>query len=145
MKAVHYRVTALAAVLTLLLSGCGKSEAPKGGGAPGGAPPPTEVAVVVAQPGEALLTKELPGRLQAWRTAQVRARVEGIVEQRLFEEGSDVKSGTPLYRIDARTYRTSNEAAKAELAAAKAVVNRYRPLVEMKAISYTHLTLPTKA
>ena len=57
------------------------------------------MAVVVAQPGEALLTKELPGRLQAWRTAQVRARVEGIVEQRLFEEGLDVKVGMPLYRI----------------------------------------------
>ena len=139
MKAVHYRVTALAAVLALLLSGCGKSEEPKGGGAPGGAPPPTEVAVVVAQPGEALLTKELPGRLQAWRTAQVRARVEGIVEQRLFEEGSDVKAGVPLYRIDARTYRTSHAAAKAELAAAQAVVNRYRPLVEMKAVSQQEL------
>ena len=95
--------------------------------------------MVVARPGEALLTKELPGRLQAWRTAQVRARVEGIVEQRLFEEGSDVKSGMPLYRIDARTYRTSNEAAKADLAAAKAVVNRYRPLVEMKAVSQQEL------
>ena len=140
MKAANYRTLVLAAALAALLSACGKSDAPAAGkpGA-GGAPPPTEVAVVVARPGEALLTKELPGRLQAWRTAQVRARVEGIVEQRLFEEGSDVKSGMPLYRIDARTYRTSNEAAKADLAAAKAVVNRYRPLVEMKAVSQQEL------
>lgn len=138
MKVVDYRVPALMALLALVLSACGKSEVPKAAGG-GAAPPPAEVAVVVARPGEALLTKELPGRLQAWRTAQVRARVEGIVEQRLFEEGSDVKSGVPLYRIDARTYRTSHEAAKAELAAAKAVVNRYRPLVEMKAVSQQEL------
>ncbi len=139
MKPFAYRPIFIAAAVVVLLSACGKSEAPKQAGGPGGAPPPTEVSVVVAQPGEALLTKELPGRLQAWRTAQVRARVEGIVEQRLFEEGSDVKSGMPLYRIDARTYRTSNEAAKAELTAAKAVVNRYRPLVEMKAVSQQEL------
>jgi len=140
MKVVDYRAPALAAFLALLLSACGKSEAPKpAAGGPGAAPPPTEVAVVVARQGEALLTKELPGRLQAWRTAQVRARVEGIVEQRHFVEGSDVKAGAPLYRIDARTYRTSFEAAKADAAAARAVVNRYRPLVEMKAVSQQEL------
>jgi membrane fusion protein (multidrug efflux system) len=139
MKPFAYRSIFVAAAVAMVLSACGKSEAPKQAAGPGGAPPPTEVAVVIARPGEALLTKELPGRLQAWRTAQVRARVEGIVEQRLFEEGSDVKSGMPLYRIDARTYRTSHEAAKADLAAAKAVVNRYRPLVEMKAVSQQEL------
>lgn len=141
MKTSSYRILALAAALAAVLSACGKSDNKPGAGGPGpgGAPPPAEVAVVVARQGEALLTKELPGRLQAWRTAQVRARVEGIVEQRHFVEGSDVKAGAPLYRIDARTYRTSYEAAKAELAAAKAVVNRYRPLVEMKAVSQQEL------
>ena len=139
MKVAPYQTLALVAALAALLSACGKSDAPAAAGPGAGGPPPTEVSVVVAQPGEALLTKELPGRLQAWRTAQVRARVEGIVEQRLFEEGSDVKSGMPLYRIDARTYRTSDAAAKAELAAARAVVNRYRPLVEMKAVSQQEL------
>ncbi len=136
-----YRSLLVMAGLSLMLGACGKSEAPKGAPAgPGaGAPPPPEVAVVEARQGEALLTKDLPGRLQAWRTAQVRARVEGIVEKRQFVEGSDVKSGAPLYQIDARTYRTSFEAAKAEVAAAKAVVNRYRPLVEMKAVSQQEL------
>jgi len=131
----------LAAGLALLLGACGKSEAPKGApaGAGAGAPPPPEVAVVEARQGEALLTKDLPGRLQAWRTAQVRARVEGIVEKRHFVEGSDVQAGAPLYQIDARTYRTNFEAAKADLAAARAVVNRYRPLVEMKAVSQQEL------
>ena len=134
----------LTTALTLMLAACGKSEPPKAAG-PGGpagagmAPPPAEVAVVEARAGEAVLTKDLPGRLQAWRTAQVRARVEGIVEKRLFAEGSDVHAGAPLYQIDARTYRTIFEAAKADLAAAKAVVGRYRPLVDMKAVSQQEL------
>jgi membrane fusion protein (multidrug efflux system) len=139
MKPFAYRSIFVAASLAVMLSACGKSEAPQQAAGPGGAPPPTEVAVVIARPGEALLTKELPGRLQAWRTAQVRARVEGVVEKRHFVEGSDVKAGAPLYRIDARTYRTSYEAAKADAAAARAVVNRYRPLVEMKAVSQQEL------
>lgn len=141
MKTPSYPSFVAVAALALLLSACGKSEAPKAAGpaAGGGAPPPAEVAVVEAKQGEALLTKDLPGRLQAWRTAQVRARVEGIVEKRHFVEGSDVKAGAPLYQIDARTYRTNYEAAKADMAAAKAVVNRYRPLVEMKAVSQQEL------
>ncbi len=140
MSTSPHRSLTLLLSAALLLSACGKSEAPKpAAGGPGGAPPPAEVAVVVARQGEALLTKDLPGRVQAWRTAQVRARVEGIVEQRHFVEGSDVKAGMPLYRIDARTYRTTFEAAKADVAAARAVVNRYRPLVEMKAVSQQEL------
>lgn len=130
----------LAGALSLLLGACGKTEAPATGPAgAAAAPPPPEVAVIEARQGEALLTKDLPGRLQAWRTAQVRARVEGIVEKRLFAEGSDVRAGAPLYQIDARTYRTNYEAAKADLAAAKAVVDRYRPLAEMKAVSQQEL------
>lgn len=141
MKTRTYRSVLAVTALALLLSACGKSEAPKPGGPAAGAggPPPAEVAVVEARQGEALLTKDLPGRLQAWRTAQVRARVEGIVEKRHFVEGSDVKAGAPLYQIDARTYRTTYEAAKADVAAARAVVNRYRPLAEMKAVSQQEL------
>jgi membrane fusion protein (multidrug efflux system) len=129
---------ALAISLPVFLAACGKSEATAAAGGPP-AMPPMEVSVVIASPGEALLTKELPGRLQAWRTAQVRARVEGIVEERLFNEGSEVKAGMPLYRIDARTYKTTYAAAKADLIAAQAVVNRYRPLVEIKAVSQQEL------
>ncbi|EYC51599.1 hemolysin D [Hylemonella gracilis str. Niagara R] len=129
---------ALAISVPVLLAACGKSEATAAAGGPP-AMPPMEVSVVIASPGEALLTKELPGRLQAWRTAEVRARVEGIVEERLFNEGSEVKAGMPLYRIDARTYKTTYAAAKADLIAAQAVVNRYRPLVEIKAVSQQEL------
>ena len=139
MKHHPHRSLLAAAVLALLLSACGKSEAPKGAPPAGAAPPPPEVAVVEARLGEALLTKDLPGRVQAWRTAQVRARVEGIVEQRHFVEGSDVRAGTPLYQIDARTYRTTQAAARADVDAARAVVNRYRPLAEMKAVSQQEL------
>lgn len=140
MTTTAHRPLLVAAALALLLGACGKTPTPQAGPAGAGAmPPPPEVAVIEARQGEALLTKDLPGRVQAWRTAQVRARVEGIVEKRLFVEGSDVKAGAPLYQIDARTYRTNYEAAKADLAAAKAVVDRYRPLVEMKAVSQQEL------
>ncbi len=77
-----------------LLAACspdGKS-APAGAGAAGAMPPP-EVEVVQLGRSSATLTQELPGRVIAVRTAQVRARVEGIVEKRLFEEGSDVRAG----------------------------------------------------
>ncbi len=139
MKHHPHRSLLAAAVLAVLLSACGKSEAPKGAPPAGATPPPPEVAVVEARLGEALLTKDLPGRVQAWRTAQVRARVEGIVEQRHFVEGSDVRAGMPLYQIDARTYRTTQAAARADVDAARAVVNRYRPLAEMKAVSQQEL------
>ncbi len=85
--------------------------------------------------GEATLTQDLPGRLQAWRTAQVRARVEGIIEKRQFVEGSDVSAGTLLYQIDPRTYQTAFDAAKADVAAARLLVERYRPLLDIKAVS----------
>jgi membrane fusion protein (multidrug efflux system) len=123
--------------LPLLLAACGQGQqqAPAGmAGGPGAAPPP-EVEVMTVAAGSATLTRELPGRLQAVRTAQVRARVEGIVEKRLFAEGSDVKAGRPLFQLDARTYRTAAAAAEADLAVATQTVERYRPLLEMKAVS----------
>ncbi len=86
-------------------------------------------------PGTVTLTRDLPGRLQARRTAQVRARVAGIVEQRLFTEGSDVKAGTALFQIDPRTYRATRDAAVADVLAARLVVERYRPLLDIEAVS----------
>ena len=69
--------------LLLALAACGPQQAPAKGGPPGGMPPAT-VGVVTVQPGNVALTTELPGRLEAWRVAQVRARVPGIVAKRLF-------------------------------------------------------------
>lgn len=122
-------------VLSTLLSACnGKVGAPPPGG-PGAGMPPPEVEVITVDAGNATLTRDLTGRLQAYRTAQVRARVEGVVEKRLFKEGSEVKAGTSLYRIDARTYRATAEAARADLSIARQTVNRYRSLLDIKAVS----------
>jgi len=115
-------------------SGGGAPAGGKAGGPPGGMPPP-EVDVVTIAPGSALVTQDLPGRLEAYRSAQVRARVEGIVEKRLFAEGSDVKEGTTLFQIDPRNYAAAVEATKADVDAARLVVERYKPLLEIRAVS----------
>lgn len=124
-------------LLTVAVAACGgEQKGPGGPGAgPGGGMPPPEVDVVTVAPSSAIVTQELPGRLQAVRTAQVRARVEGIVEKRLFVEGSDVPAGAPLFKLDARTYRAAADSAAADVAVARQTVERYRPLLEMKAVS----------
>ncbi|MBI5658331.1 MAG: efflux RND transporter periplasmic adaptor subunit [Nitrosomonadales bacterium] len=117
-----------------LLSGCGSGEAQQKPASPAAAPPP-EVDVVTVAAGPAVLTQDLPGRLQAYRTAQVRARVEGIVEKRLFAEGSDVKAGDTLFQIDARNYQATYHSARADVAIARQTVERYKPLLDVKAVS----------
>lgn len=97
--------------------------------------PPPEVTVITVATSNATLTQDLPGRLQAIRSAQVRARVEGILEKRLYKEGSDITAGTPLFQIEPRTYQAAAAAAEAELAAAKATFERYKPLLETRAVS----------
>jgi membrane fusion protein, multidrug efflux system len=126
-------LTAMTVALSAMLAACGNGNAPAGG-AGAGAPPP-EVDVMAVAAGSATVTKDLPGRLQAWRTAQIRARVEGVVEKRTFVEGSDVKAGTPLFVIDPRSYRAAADAAKANVAVAKVTLERYKPLLEMRAVS----------
>ena len=82
--------------------------------------PAAQVGVVTVQPGTVALSTELPGRLEAWRSAQVRARVTGIVQKRLFTEGSDVKAGQSLFQLDATTYRATLDSALATQAKAEA-------------------------
>jgi len=127
-------------LLTSLLAGCGGGDKPAAGG-PGAGMPPPEVDVITVGRGSATLTQDLPGRLQAYRTAEVRARVEGIIEKRLFEEGSEVKAGTPLFYIDAHTYKATAAAAKADLAVARQNVARYQPLLAIKAVSQQEFDL----
>ena len=122
--------------LIALISGCSGGDKPAAGPGPGAAmPPPPEVDVITVAPGNATLTRDLPGRLQAYRTAQVRARVEGIVEKRLFQEGSEVKAGESLFQINARTYKAAAASARADLEIARQNVERYKPLLEIKAVS----------
>jgi membrane fusion protein (multidrug efflux system) len=104
--------------------------------------PPPEVAVVTVAPREVGLVTELPGRLEASRVAQVRARAAGIVQKRLFREGSDVRAGQPLFRIDPAPYAAASASAQAalmraqaNLGQASALARRYQPLVEANAIS----------
>lgn len=122
--------------LIALLSACGgKGDKPATPGGPGAAMPPPEVEVITVTSGSATLTQDLPGRLQAYRTAQVRARVEGVVDKRLFQEGSEVKAGASLYQINARIYKAAAAAAKSDLASARQTMERYKPLLEIKAVS----------
>jgi len=121
-------------LLALSLAACGGGD--KKAGAPAAAmPPPPEVEVVTIATGNATYTRDLPGRVQAFRTAQVRARVDGVIEQRLFKEGSDVIEGMQLFRIDSRSYRAAAEAANADAALAYQNLDRAARLLEIKAIS----------
>jgi membrane fusion protein (multidrug efflux system) len=128
-------------LMTVALSGCGGGNKPAAGPGPGAAMPPPEVDVITVVPGRATLTQDLPGRLQAYRTAQVRARVEGVVEKRLFQEGSDVRAGQSLFQIDARNYKAAAASAKADLAIARQNVDRYKPLLEIRAVSQQEFDL----
>ncbi|MDD2720593.1 MAG: efflux RND transporter periplasmic adaptor subunit [Gallionella sp.] len=132
---LKYQQIAPTLLLIAMLAGCGAGSDKPAAGGPGGAMPPPEVDVVTVTQGSATLTQDLPGRLQAYRTAEVRARVEGVVEKRLFAEGSDVAAGASLFKISSRTYQANAEAARADLAIARQTVARYQPLLEVKAVS----------
>jgi len=118
---------------SIFLAACGHDEQKKPSG--GATPPPAEVDVITVTPGPVLLTQDLPGRLQAYRSAQVRARVDGIVEQRKFVEGSDVTAGVSLYQIELRNYQTAYDAAKADVEAASQTLARYKKLLQAKVVS----------
>ncbi len=127
------------------LAGCGADGDRKPAAGPAGpqaaAMPPPEVDVITVSKAPATLTQELPGRLQAFRTAQVRARVEGIVEKRLFAEGSDVRQGQTLFRIDPRNYQAARDAAEADVAVARVTLERLRPLLDIQAVSRQEVDL----
>jgi membrane fusion protein, multidrug efflux system len=106
------------------------------------APPPPEVRVVTLASQPIVNVIEVPGRLQATRTAEVRARVDGIVQRRLYTEGTDVQAGQPLFAIDPRQLRAQLSVAEAALARSEATaanaaqdVARYKGLVAQQALS----------
>ncbi len=123
----------------LMAGGCARKNAATGA-PPAGAP--TEVGVVTLSPQSYTMTRELPGRTSAYLVAEVRARVNGIVLDRLFTEGSEVKEGQPLYLIDPAPYQAILDSAKAMLAraeashaSAKLQAERYDALLKANAIS----------
>ncbi|WP_186103514.1 efflux RND transporter periplasmic adaptor subunit [Burkholderia gladioli] len=131
---VSYRILPVAAAAALLAA-CGKQDA---------APPPSvpEVGVVTVQPQSVPVVTELPGRTNAFLVAQVRARVDGIVLRREFTEGTDVKAGQRLYKIDPAPYIAALNSAKATLARAQANLAstnaqaaRFKVLVAANAVS----------
>ncbi|NBA94728.1 efflux RND transporter periplasmic adaptor subunit [Pseudomonas sp. R5(2019)] len=123
-------VTALvsAVALATLLSGCKKEEA-----APVAKPP--QVGVVTLQPQAYTLTSELPGRTTAFRIAEVRPQVNGIILKRLFKEGGEVKAGQQLYQIDPSIYESTLASAQANLQSTKSLSDRYKQLVAEQAVS----------
>ncbi len=144
MKSVSL-LAGVALAASVVLSACSEGQSQKAGagaGAGAGQMPPPEVAVVTVQTQAVPVVTELPGRLEASRVAQVRARVPGVVQQRLFTEGSEVKAGQPLFKIDASSYEAALQSAQAaqnkaeaNLSQASSLVARYQPLQVAKAIS----------
>ena len=142
---VFRRSKSAALVLTLVaalgLSACGDKKAEQQQ-APQGQQKPPEVGVVTVELQNVPVVSDLPGRLEASRVAQVRARAAGIVQKRTFTEGSNVKAGQVLFQIDSTPYKANLQSAQATLAQADAnlaqassTARRYKPLVEANAIS----------
>jgi membrane fusion protein (multidrug efflux system) len=126
-------------VCAAILAGCAR--------APSAPPPgPTEVATVTVRPERIVLTTELPGRTSPYLVAEIRPQVSGILEQRRFEEGADVRSGDLLYQIDPAPYRAALQQAEAALAmaeanlpAARARAERLEGLVPIRAVGQQDL------
>lgn len=130
----------LAAVLMLsgsfLLTGCDNNKSEQA------AQQPPEVGVVTLKTEPLKISTELPGRTSAYRVAEVRPQVSGIILKRNFIEGSDIKAGQSLYQIDPATYQADYDSAKGDLTQAQAnariaqlTVKRYKPLLGTKYIS----------
>lgn len=124
--AVSALVSAVA--LATLLSGCKKEEAAPAAQAP-------QVGVVTLQSQAYTLTSDLPGRTIAYRVAEVRPQVNGIILKRLFKEGSEVKEGQQLYQIDPSVYEATLASAQANLQSTRSLSDRYKQLVAEQAVS----------
>ncbi len=119
-----------------LLGGCGKSAQSEGG------VPAPEVSTVVVSPEVVELVTELPGRVNPFRTAEIRPQVNGLIVKRAFTEGSDVRAGQLLYQIDPAPFEAALASAKAGLGKAEAQVpaialrvQRFKELLDEKAVS----------
>ena len=135
---------AVAGMAALALVSCGGGDpAQRGGpGGRGGQHGPVTVGYVVVQQGSAPIVQDLPGRISAFQVSDVRPQVSGVIQRRLFREGSLVRQGQTLYQIDPSIYnaqaaqaQANLQAARAQSEAARTLASRYRPLVQQQAIS----------
>lgn len=129
MKLNRSLVTLGVVVAALSVTACSKQDAPTAE-----APPP-EVGVYTVEARELTLTTDLPGRTVAYKRAEVRPQVNGIVEKRLFIEGSTVEQGQQLYQIDDAKYQAAHLRAQATLKNAQQLADRYRELKKTSAVS----------
>lgn len=127
-RSVRATPALLPLALAVMLVGCGKQEA----AAPAAAP---QVGVYQVKAQSLVLTTDLPGRTSAYRVAEVRPQVSGIIQKRAFAEGSEVKQGQPLYQIDPRTYNAQLARAEANLRSAGNLAQRYQRLLQTNAVS----------
>jgi len=118
----------LTIALSVMLVGCNQSSrSPQAG--------PVQVGVYTIQTQPLLLSTDLPGRTSAFRVAEIRPQVSGILKRRLFTEGTNVKAGQQLYQIDSNSYDASLMKAKASLLSAESLAHRYESLRDTNAIS----------
>ncbi|MGH8022375.1 MAG: efflux RND transporter periplasmic adaptor subunit [Limisphaerales bacterium] len=117
-------------LLALLAAGCHRNPA----GYSGAMPPPL-VNVVTVRPRPLPITTQLPGRIDAEQVANVNARVDGVVLRREFVQGANVTNGQALYQIDPAPYKAQLESAKANMTQAQSLMQRYKPLVSINAVS----------
>ncbi len=139
MKFTKFWLALLALAAAGGITGCDSGEAQ---GAVSAETPPVPVTVVTLRPVTAQLTTELPARVQAFRKAEVRPQVSGIIQQRLFTEGARVEAGQPLYQVDPARFEAAVQTAeanltraRANLVAAEARERRYRDLNAQQAVS----------
>jgi len=132
----------LSAMLLLAACGSGGQGQAGGGSGRGGQRGPAQVGFVVVQMGSAPLQQELPGRVAAYQVSDVRPQVSGVIQRRLFREGSTVRQGQTLYQIDPSIYAAQQaqasanlQSARASAVAARTRAKRYEPLAKMEAIS----------
>lgn len=127
---MHYSRIVAPAALILSLAACQRHAA-----APKLPPQPVRVVTLQAQPVQ--ITTQLPGRTEAFEIAQVRPQVSGVIQKRLFQEGTDVQAGQQLYQIDPGIYQAAVDTAQGQLlhaqaneVTARAKLNRYGPLLK---------------
>ncbi|CAM3843434.1 efflux RND transporter periplasmic adaptor subunit [Paracidovorax anthurii] len=129
------RLGCMSVLVAAMLAGCGAAE-------PETAVPPPVVSVMTVSAANLKLTEDLPGRVAAVRVAEIRPQVSGIVQRRLFEQGTEVRAGQGLFQINPAPFKADLDTAAATLQRAEAVLARARtqaarlqPLVEADAVS----------